>query len=79
MCIIVDTNKLGAFLADPADEDSRPIRRWLDRGAGSLVYSTGGRFGQEIRGRVRPSWPITFGPAGRSSSPKAGSPPMSAP
>ena len=53
MCIIVDANKLGAFLADPADEDSRPIRRWLDRGAGSLVYSTGGRFAQEIRGRVR--------------------------
>ena len=53
MCIIVDTNKLGAFLADPADEDSRPIRKWLDRGAGSLVYSTGGRFAQEIRGRVR--------------------------
>ena len=53
MCIIVDANKLGAFLADPAGEDSRPIRRWLDRGAGSLVYSTGGRFGQEIRGRVR--------------------------
>ena len=53
MCIIVDTNKLGTFLADPANEDSRPIRRWLDRGAGSIVYSTGGRFAQEIRGRVK--------------------------
>ena len=53
MCIIVDTNKLGAFLADPADEDSRPVRKWLDRGAGSIVYSTGGRFAREIRGRVR--------------------------
>ena len=53
MCIIVDTNKLGAFLADPADEDSRPIRKWLDRGAGSIVYSTGGKFAQEIRGRVK--------------------------
>ena len=53
MCIIVDTNKLGTFLADPPDDDSRPIRRWLDRGAGSIVYSTGGRFAQEIRGRVK--------------------------
>ena len=53
MCIIVDTNKLGAFLADPADEDSRPIRKWLDRGAGSIVYSTGGKFAQEIQGRVK--------------------------
>ena len=51
MCIIVDTNKLGAFLADPADEDSRPIRKWLDGGAGSLVYSTGGKFKKEIQGR----------------------------
>ena len=53
MCIIVDTNRLGAFLAEPADEDSRPIRKWLDRGAGSIVYSTGGGFKKEIRGRVK--------------------------
>ena len=53
MCIIVDTNKLGTFLAQPADEDSRPIRRWLDRGGGSIVYSTGGKFAEEIQGRLR--------------------------
>ena len=53
MCIIVDANQLGGFLADPAGEDSRPIRRWLDRGAGSIVYSTGGKFRTEIRGRAR--------------------------
>ena len=53
MCIIVDANKLGAFLADPPDEDSRPIHKWLDRDAGSIVYSTGGRFAQEIQGRVK--------------------------
>ena len=51
MCIIVDTNKLGAFLADPPDDDSRPIHKWLERGAGSIVYSTGGKFTKEIRGR----------------------------
>ena len=53
MCIIVDANRLGAFLADPPDDDSRPIRKWLDRGAGSIVYSTGGRFAREIRGRAK--------------------------
>ena len=53
MCIIVDTNKLGTFLADPPDDDSRPIHKWLERRAGSIVYSTGGRFAQEIQGRVR--------------------------
>lgn len=53
MCIIVDANKLGVFLAEPAGEDYRPIRRWLDRGAGSIVYSTGGKFRTEIRGRAR--------------------------
>ena len=46
MCIIVDANKLGAFLADPADEDSSPIRRWLDRGAGRFRAA-----GSRIRGR----------------------------
>ena len=53
MCIIVDTNKLGTFLADPPDEDSRPIHKWLERGAGSIVYSTGGKFAKEIQGRVK--------------------------
>ena len=49
MCIIVDTNKLKTFLADPPDDDAKPIRKWLDRGKGSVVYSTGGKFGQEIQ------------------------------
>ena len=53
MCIIVDTNKLGDFLADPVSEDSRPIHDWLKRGKGSIVYSTDGRFAAEIRGRAR--------------------------
>ena len=52
MCIIVDNNKLNVFLADPADEDSMPVRKWLDRGAGSIVYSTGGKFA-EIPGRAK--------------------------
>ena len=49
----MDANRLGTFLADPPDEDSRPIHKWLKSGAGSIVYSTDGRFAQEIQGRVR--------------------------
>ena len=53
MCIIVDTNKLGDLLADPVSENSAPIREWLNRGKGSIVYSTDGRFATEVRGRAR--------------------------
>ena len=53
MCIIVDANKLGAFLADPPDDDSKPILNWLNRGTGRIVYSTEGKFAQEIQGRAK--------------------------
>lgn len=53
MCIIVDANVLGNFLSDPADEDTKPIRKWLDRGWGRIVYSTGGTFASEIKGAAR--------------------------
>ena len=52
MCIIIDANKLGSFLADPPDEDSAPVRKWLDKG-GILVYSTGSIFAGEVRGRAK--------------------------
>ncbi len=48
MCIIVDANRLGGLLADPADLDVAPIRKWLDEEAGVLVYATGSRFADEI-------------------------------
>ena len=53
MCIIVDANRMGDFLADPPGDDAAPIRRWLDTGRGSVVYSTAGKFAQEIGGRAR--------------------------
>ena len=55
MCIIVDANKLGEFLADPANDDAVPIRQWLERrnGAGMLVYSTGGKFDGEVGRKAR--------------------------
>ncbi len=66
MCIIVDTNKLGDLLADPASEDSGPIRDWLNRGKGSIVYSTDGRFAKEIRGRARAKLAV-YEQAGRAT------------
>ena len=51
MCIIVDANRLGAFLADPAGDDAAPLRAWVDRG-GRIVYSTGGAFGRDLPSRI---------------------------
>ena len=53
MCMIVDANKLGEFLADPPNADALPIRNWLGRRSGSLVYSTGGAFKRELGGTAR--------------------------
>lgn len=53
MCIIVDANRLGDFLAEPANADAAPIRKWLDRGEGSIIYSTGGKFAKELGKRAK--------------------------
>ena len=48
MCMIIDANRLGRFLGDPVHEDAAPIRAWLDRRGGRIVYSTGGNFAREV-------------------------------
>ncbi len=48
MCMIVDTNQLGKLLVQPEDEDTAPVHKWLRKGRGRIVYSTGGKFEQEI-------------------------------
>ena len=53
MCIIVDANRINGLLSDPADEDSAPVRRWIESGRGSIVYSTGGQFSKEIVGKSK--------------------------
>ena len=53
MCMIVDADRLGRFLANPVHEDVVPIREWLDRREGRIVYSTGGKFAREIGRRLR--------------------------
>ena len=64
MCIIVDANRLGAFLADPPGADAKPLRAWLDRG-GRIVYSTGGAFAREV-GRPTRDRLLTYVRAGRA-------------
>ena len=46
--MIVDANRLGKFLADPIKDDAAPIHDWLERGWGSVIYSTGGQYGTEL-------------------------------
>ena len=53
MCIIVDTNRMMDFLSNPDNEDVAPIHKWLNRKLGFLVYSTGGRFADELQKKVR--------------------------
>ena len=65
MCIIVDANRLGAFLADSPGEDAAPLRDWLDRG-GRIVYSTGGAFAKEVGRRTRDRL-LTYVRAGRAT------------
>ncbi|MDE0226675.1 MAG: hypothetical protein OXP28_16320 [Gammaproteobacteria bacterium] len=51
--MIVDASRLGRFLSEPAHEDSVPIRKWLDEQGGRIVYSTAGKFADEVVGKVR--------------------------
>ena len=64
MCIIVDANRLGAFLADPPGADAAPLRAWVNRG-GRIVYSTGGAFAREVGRRTRDRL-LTYVRAGRA-------------
>lgn len=53
MCIIVDTDRIDLLLKEPPGDDTRPILRWLWRGHGSIVYSTGGGFSTEVQKRAK--------------------------
>ena len=41
------------FFAEPMSQDAAPIHRWLNRGRGTVVYSTEGKFSTEIVGDAR--------------------------
>ena len=48
MCMIVDANKLGSLSSEKANGDAAPIRSWLGKRSGKLVYSSGGKFKGEL-------------------------------
>ncbi len=48
MCLIIDTNRIGTFLASPPHPDTLPIHRWLTKQGGMIVYSVAGEFGEEL-------------------------------
>ena len=48
MCIIVDANVLGTFLGESPSKITAPIHKWLRKKRGKLIYSTGGRFANDI-------------------------------
>ena len=52
MCLIVDANRLSQFL-DPLDQDSSPLRRWVEAGKGRVVYSVEGKFAAEISAKAK--------------------------
>ena len=47
MCLILDTNKFSDFL-DAKNEDMRPVRDWLNKGDGKIVYSPTLKMQQEL-------------------------------
>ena len=53
MCMIIDASRLGTFFAEPMSPEAVPIHRWLNRGRGTVVYSTEGKFRTEIVGNVK--------------------------
>ena len=48
MCLILDTNKYSNFL-DPKDENMAPVRKWLNKNGGKLVYTDAGKFTEELK------------------------------
>ena len=47
MCLILDTNKYGMFLA-PDNEDMKLVRNWVDEKNGKIVYSPVGKMKDEL-------------------------------
>ena len=50
MCVIIDTNVLGEFLSEPANEDCKPIYHWMESG-GKIVYLPEEKFRHKVNGR----------------------------
>lgn len=47
MCLILDTDNYGLFLA-PDNEDMKPVRDWVDKKNGKITYSPVGKMKDEL-------------------------------
>jgi hypothetical protein len=47
MCLILDTDNYGLFLA-PDNEDMKPVRDWIDNKNGRIAYSPVGKMKNEL-------------------------------
>ena len=47
MCLILDTNMYGLFLAQ-GNADMKPVRDWVDKKYGKIVYSPAGKMKTEL-------------------------------
>ena len=47
MCLILDTDNYGLFLA-PDNEDMKPVRDWMDNKNGRIAYSPVGKMKNEL-------------------------------
>ena len=47
MCIVLDANCFSQYVRQT--EDMKPVRRWVNKGSGKLVYAASGRYADEIQ------------------------------
>ena len=55
MCVILDTNTFGLF-RDPKNEEFEPVRKWLDKQNGRIVYSNSEKYKTEWRKGGMENW-----------------------
>ena len=47
MCVILDVNCIGKYNKNPADEDLKPVKQWIESKNGKIVYSDTDKFRSE--------------------------------
>lgn len=47
MCVILDANCIGKYNKNPADEDMKPVKQWIESKNGKIVYSDTDKFRRE--------------------------------
>ena len=65
MCLILDANRFSQFL-DPGNKDMKPVRNWINKQNGKLVYAPTQKIQDELkRHKSMQSWFSEYRRAGR--------------